>query len=110
MPRRVARWNYSCRMISTGEPRPFSDGINLGVLTRIFRRDLIDDVLCYTHRAGQRTRLLPGRVTVYFVLALCLFYGEAYEEVMRKLVSGLKFLGNWSDSWRVPTSSALTQA
>ena len=97
-------------MTSAGEPRPFRDGINLGVLTRIFHRDLVDDVLSYTRRAGQRDRLLPGRVTVYFVLALCLFYGEAYEEVMRKLVSGLKFLGNWSDSWRVPTSSALTQA
>jgi hypothetical protein len=97
-------------MTSTGEPRPFRDGINLGVLTRIFHRDLVDDVLSYTRRTGQRNRLLPGRVTVYFVLALCLFYGEAYEEVLRRMVRGLKFLGNWSDSWQVPTSSALTQA
>src|SRR5213593_4997064 len=97
-------------MASADAPRPFRDGINLGVLTRIFHRDLVDDVLSYTRRAGQRDRLLPGRVTVYFVLALCLFYGEAYEEVMRRLVGGLKFLGNWSDRWRVPTSSALTQA
>jgi hypothetical protein len=97
-------------MTSAGAPRPFTEGINIGVLTRIFHRDLIDDVLHHTHRTGQRARLLPGRVTVYFVLALCLFCEEAYEEVMRKLVNGLNFLGNWSDNWRVPTSSAMTQA
>lgn len=106
----MGRPDYSPPMTSAGVPRPFTEGIGLGVLTRIFHRDLVDDVLRCTHRTGQRSRLLPGRVTVYFVLALCLFYGEAYEEVMRKLVGGLKFLGNWSDSWRVPTSSAMSQA
>jgi hypothetical protein len=80
------------------------------VLSRIFHRDLIDDVLRETGRAGQRTRLLPGRVVVYFVLALCLFFDDAYEEVLRKLVNGLKFLGNWRGEWHVPTSSALSQA
>ena len=45
-----------------------------------------------TGRREQRTRLLPARVVVYYVLALCLFYGDAYEEVMRKLVGGLRFL------------------
>lgn len=41
---------------------------------------------------------------------MCLFADDAYEEVMRRLVNGLKFLGNWTDDWHVPTSSALTQA
>jgi hypothetical protein len=36
--------------------------------------------------------LLPVRVVVYFVLALCLFFDDAYEEVMRKPVNGLEFL------------------
>jgi hypothetical protein len=44
------------------------------------------------------------------VLALCLFCDDAYEEVMRKLVNGLRFLGNWSEGWRVPTTSAISQA
>jgi hypothetical protein len=94
----------------TGGVRRFTDGISIGVLTRIFHRDLVDDVLREAGRAGQRTRLLPGRVVVYFVLAMCLFFDDAYEEVMRKLVNGLRFLGNWVDDWRVPTSSAITQA
>jgi hypothetical protein len=95
---------------TTSEFPRFTDGISIGVLSRIFHRDLIDDVLRETGRAGQRTRLLPGRVVVYFVLALCLFFDDAYEEVLRKLVNGLKFLGNWRGEWHVPTSSALSQA
>ena len=75
---------------STG--RRFTDGISIGVLTRIFHRDVVDEVLTATGRIEQRSRLLPARVVVYFVLALCLFFEDAYEEVMRKLVNGLRFL------------------
>jgi Insertion element 4 transposase N-terminal/Transposase DDE domain len=97
-------------MTPEGTPRRFVDGISIGVLTRIFHRGLIDDVLRSTGRTGQRTRLLPGRVVVYFVLALCLFFEDPYEEVMRKLVNGLTFLRTWTDRWKVPTSAAMTQA
>lgn len=94
-----------------GEPEcRFTDGINIGVLTRIFHRDLVDDVLRETRAVQQRSRLLPARVVVYYVLALCLFSADSYEEVMRKLVNGLRFLGNWRDGWRVPTSGAISQA
>jgi len=55
-------------------------------------------------------RLLPARVVVYFVLAMCLFFGDGYEEVMRKLVGGLQFLGVWRPGWQVPTTGAITQA
>jgi hypothetical protein len=90
--------------------RRFSDGISIGVLTRIFHRDLIDEVLRETRSTEQRSRLLPARVVVYYVLALCLFCEDAYDEVMRKLTNGLRFLGTWSDDWRVPTTSAISQA
>jgi hypothetical protein len=93
-----------------GPERRFTDGISIGVLTRIFHRDLVDQVLLETRSTEQRSRLLPARVVVYYVLALCLFCEDAYEEVMRKLVNGLRFLGNWADDWRVPTTSAISQA
>lgn len=63
-----------------------------------------------TGRREKRSRLLPSHVVVYYVLALALFFGESYEEVMRRLVGGLQFLHNWSGSWNVPTSSAISQA
>ena len=71
-----------------------TDRIGIGVLTRLIDRDLVDEVLAETGRAEQRTRLLPARVVVYYVLGLCLFFGDAYEEVMRLLVAGLRFPGH----------------
>lgn len=96
--------------MAAGAGRRLTDGIGIGVLTRMFPRDLVDDVLAETGRRERRSRLLPARVVVYYVLALCLFCEDAYEEVMRKLVNGLRFLGNWSDDWQVPTSGAISQA
>lgn len=87
-----------------------TDKIALGVLTRLITRELVEDVLAVTGRAEQRKRLLPARVTVYFVLALALFSGDSYEEVMRKLVQGLSWLAVWRKDWHVPTASALAQA
>jgi transposase IS4-like protein/DDE family transposase len=86
------------------------DRIGIGVLTRLVPRDLVDEVLAETGRIEQRRRLLPARVVVYYVLALCLFFGDAYEEVMRKLVGGLQWLRGWDTAWQVPTASALCQA
>jgi hypothetical protein len=96
--------------VGSGSLRPFTDGISIGVLTRLVHRDLVDDVLAETGRREKRSRLLPARVVVYFVLAMCLFCEDAYEEVMRKLVNGLRFLGTWRDGWRVPTTGAISQA
>lgn len=76
----------------------------------MIHRDVIDDVIRETGKREERTRLLPAHVVVYYVLALNLFFGEAYEEVMRQLVNGLRFLGNWRDHWRIPTTSAISQA
>jgi len=87
-----------------------TDRIGVGVLTRLIDRDLVDEVLAETGRVEQRRRLLPARVVVYYVLALCLFFGDAYEEVMRKLVGGLQWLHSWDTAWQVPTASALCQA
>src|SRR3974377_1266817 len=76
-----------------------TDRIGIGVLTRLIDRALVDDVLAETGRAERRSRLLPARVMVYYVLALCLFFGDAYEEVMRLLVAGLLFTGAWQKKW-----------
>lgn len=76
----------------------------------MFPRDLVDEVIAESGRRENRVRLLPAHVVVYYVLALALFFGEAYEEVMRRLVGGLRFLRNWSSEWHVPTTSAISQA
>lgn len=94
------------------EPHPgrLSDYLSLGVIARVYRRDLVDQVLLETRRKEKRDRLLPARLVVYYVIALALFFGDAYEEVMRKMVGGLRFVAAWERAWKVPTASALCQA
>jgi hypothetical protein len=87
-----------------------TDHISLGVLNSLIRRDLIDEIIAECGRREKRSRLLPAHVVVYYVLALNLFFGESYEEVMRRLVAGLQFLRNWDSRWAVPTTSAISQA
>jgi hypothetical protein len=87
-----------------------ADRIGLGVLTRLVHRDLVDEVLVDTGKTERRRRLLPARVVVYFVMAMTLFFDDAYEEVMRKLVAGLRFLRSWDQDRQVPSGAALCQA
>src|ERR1700709_2840885 len=84
--------------------------IAIGVLSGLIHRDIVDDVINECRKSEKRSRWLPAHVVVYYVLALNLFFGEAYEEVMRQLVNGLRFLGNWRYDWTVPSTSALSQA
>jgi hypothetical protein len=80
-----------------------SDYLCLGVMSGIYRRDLVDEVIAETRSKEKRNRLLPSRLVVYYVIALALFFGEAYEEVMRKMVGGLRFGSAWERHWQVPT-------
>lgn len=84
-----------------------SDRVAVGVLTRTFPPGLVDEVIAETGRGEQRSRLLPARVVVYFVLAMCLFFGQPYEEVARLLGEGL---GKGRGAWRVPTTAAIGRA
>ncbi|MFD3537586.1 IS4 family transposase [Streptomyces sp. NPDC058664] len=79
------------------------DRIALGVLTRVFPAELIDEVVVGTGRGEVRRRKLPARVVVYFVLAMCLFRPAGYEEVARLLSQGLR-------GWEVPCTAAISRA
>ncbi|MGH8902905.1 MAG: IS4 family transposase [Egibacteraceae bacterium] len=87
-----------------------SDRIAIGTLTRAFPPELVDEVVAATGRTERRHRLLPARVTVYFVLAMCLFFGQGYEEVMRLLVGGLEWAQRWTKTWETPTTAAISRA
>lgn len=84
--------------------------MGVGVLTRSFPPELVDEVVAGQGRTEQRSRLLPARMVVYYVMALALFASDGYEEVMRRLVSGLAWTARWHGSWRVPSSPAISKA
>ena len=87
-----------------------SDRVAIGVLTQAFPQSLVDDVLARTGRVEQRSRLLPARLVVYFVLAMCLFSGQGYEEVARLLTEGLREKRRWRTAWTVPSTAAIWKA
>jgi Insertion element 4 transposase N-terminal/Transposase DDE domain len=95
--------------MDTGHPGKLTDHVSLGALTRIVPRFIVDEVLTESKSREKRSRALPAHVVVYFVIALALFT-DGYEEVIRKLVNGLRFARVWSREWNVPTTSALSQA
>ncbi|OHV46588.1 hypothetical protein BBK14_01695 [Parafrankia soli] len=53
---------------------------------------------------------MPARLVVYFTLAMCLFFDDDYEEVLRRLVSSTLWRGNRDAGWQVATSGAASQA
>lgn len=87
-----------------------TDRIGIGLLTWVFPRELVDVAVREAGRTEQRSRSLPSRVVVYFVLALWLYASFGYEEVMRQLASGLARKHRWARGWSVPSTAALTKA
>ena len=101
------RLDIICRVANGAEvSSPVSgrltDHIAIGVLSGLIHRDIVDGVINECGKREKRSRLLPAHVVVYYVLALNLFFGEAYEEVMRQLVNGLRFLGTGGMTGRCP--------
>ena len=73
-----------------------ADHISLGVLSAAFSRDLIEEVIAAAGKREKRSRLLPAHVMVRYVIGLGLFFGQAYEEVMRQVTGTLQSLGSWA--------------
>jgi hypothetical protein len=84
--------------------------MSVGVLTKVFPGELVDDVVEFCGRTERRSRLMPARLTVYFVLALALFSSESYDGVIRRLVAGFEWTDQWDEVWRPPTKAALFKA
>jgi hypothetical protein len=87
-----------------------TDAIGIGVLTRLVPRELVDEVVASEDRKEARKNKLPARVMVYFVMAMTLFYGDSYEEVVRKLAGGLDYMGTWRKDWETPSPGGLCHA
>jgi hypothetical protein len=71
---------------------------HMGELTRVAPFELVEAVLEETGARERRLRLLPSRVGIYFVLAMCLFPRPGYLGVWAKLTAALGGLGLASPS------------
>ena len=78
---------------------------HLGELTQHLPFEMADEALAATRTTQTRLRDLPSRVTVYLVLAACLFPEIGYPGVWRKLTAGLTGIPT-----ATPTATALAHA
>src|SRR3982750_3626987 len=90
--------------------RRLSDLVSVGVLTRVFPPELVDEVIAEVGRTEQRHRSLPARVMAYFSIAMALFSEGSYEDVLAQLTDGLSWASRWQETYSPPSKSAIFQA
>jgi hypothetical protein len=90
--------------------RRLSDLVSVGVLTRVFPPELVDEVIEQAGRTQQRHRALPARVMAYFAIGMGLYSEGSYEDVLAQLTDGLSWASGWRESYVLPGKSAIFQA
>jgi len=87
-----------------------TDYISLGVLSKTFPPEKVTQVLERTGKVSQRQRDLPAHVVIYYVMALGLFMGVSYREVLRCLLEGVTWLKSPGAKVKVAGKSGISQA
>ncbi len=90
--------------------RRLSDLVSVGVLTRVFPPELVDEVIAEVGRTEQRHRSLPARVMAYFSIGMALYSEGSYEDVLAQLTDGLSWASGWTETYSPPSKSAIFQA
>jgi len=87
-----------------------TDYISFGVIEKAFPVKKVKEVLKKTGRSSQRERELPAHIMVYYAIALALYMGSSYREVLRCLLSGRNWLRGVSRRVRIVGKSGISQA
>lgn len=92
-------------------PRRLSDVVSVGVVTKVFPADLVDEVIAECGRTERRHRSLPAQTMAYFAIGLALHADGSYEDVLGLMADGLA----WADTGdagpvRLPSKSGISQA
>lgn len=87
-----------------------TDYISLGVVAATFPISRVQKILSETHKSSKRQRDLPAHVVVYYVIALALYMQASYQEVLRCLLEGIRWLLGPSEKIKVSGRSGISQA
>lgn len=92
-------------------PRRLSDVVSVGVVTKVFPAEVVDEVIAACGRTEQRHRSLPAQTMAYFAIGLALHADGSYEDVLGLMADGLA----WADTddagpVRLPSKSGISQA
>ncbi len=82
----------------------------MGLLTRVFPPDVVDEVIAACGRKEQRHRSLPARVMAYFAVGMALHSEGSYEDVLGVMTDGLAWSLPDSEPVKLPSKSAIFQA
>jgi hypothetical protein len=85
-----------------------TEHLSMGVLALCFPLQRIKSIIAACDKEDKRVRDLPAALMAYYVIALSLFPGVAYQSVLRWLLSGLQWLGN--HRFRVACRESLSDA
>lgn len=89
--------------------RRLSDLVSVGVLTRTFPPELVEEVVAECGRTEQRHRSLPARVVAYFSIGMALHSEGSYEDVLGLLTDGLAWVSG-EEPIALASKSAIFQA
>ncbi|MDT0264660.1 transposase domain-containing protein, partial [Jatrophihabitans lederbergiae] len=81
--------------------------VSVGVLTRVFPPDLVDEVIAGVGRTELRHRSLPARVMAYFSIGMALYSEGSYADVLSQLTDGLSWASVRRETYRPPSKSAI---
>ena len=95
-------------MLSKGSR--ITDYISIGVMTKTFPLEKVNEILERTGKMSQRQRDLPAHVVMYYILALALFMQVSYREVLRCLLEGIEWLSVPGTRVKVTGKSGISQA
>ncbi|MFZ2448680.1 MAG: IS4 family transposase [Syntrophobacteraceae bacterium] len=87
-----------------------TDYISLGVIAATFPLAKVHDILRQTQRTSERQRDLPAHVVIYYVIALALYMQSSYQEVLRCLLEGIRWLFGPGDTLKITGRSGISQA
>lgn len=85
-----------------------TEHLGVGVLALCYPLPMVTSIIDACGKTDKRIRDLPAALMVYYVIALSLFPGVAYQSVLQWLLTGLQWLGN--HPFRVACRASLSDA
>lgn len=96
--------------VKSESDRRLSDLVSVGLMTRVFPPELVDEVIAECGRTELRHRSLPARVMAYFAIGMALHSDGSYEDVLALMTDGLAWNDGDVEPPELPSKSAIFQA
>lgn len=90
--------------------RRLSDAVSVGVLTKVFSPQVVDEVIAACGRTERRRRSLPARVVAYFAMGMALHADGSYEDVLALISDGLSWAEREEFPVRLANKAAISHA